>query len=71
MDQSIKKCVWAVKVDARGRATIPKDLLELLQIGSGDIMVFAKENEGPIYVGKAKLDIDIPFMKEDKRKNQS
>ncbi len=59
-----KERVWAVKVDERGRTTIPKELLTLLGIKAGDIMVFAKEAEGPIYVGRAELKIDIPFAKK-------
>ncbi len=59
--------VWAAKIDDRGRTTIPKDLLELLGIQAGEIMVFVRENEGPIYVGKAELKIEIPFAKEAAR----
>jgi AbrB family looped-hinge helix DNA binding protein len=61
---------WAVKIDERGRTTIPKDLLKLLGIKAGEIMIFARDGEGPIYVGKAELKIEIPFsgMREGKAK---
>jgi AbrB family looped-hinge helix DNA binding protein len=59
-----KERVWAVKVDERGRTTIPKELLKLLGIKAGDVMVFAREDEGPIYVGRAELKIEIPFAKK-------
>ena len=63
-----EKRVWAVKIDERGRTTIPKDLLELLGIKAGDIMAFMRENEGPIYVGKAELKVEIPFAKKLEKK---
>jgi AbrB family looped-hinge helix DNA binding protein len=59
--------VWAVKIDERGRTTIPKDLLELLGVKPGGVMVFAREDEGPIYVGRAELKIDIPFAEKSKK----
>lgn len=59
-----EKKVWAVKIDQRGRTTIPKDLLELLGIKAGDIMAFMREDEGPIYVGKAELKVEIPFAQK-------
>ena len=71
MDQDERKRVWAVKVDERGRTTIPKDLLELLRIKSGDIMAFVREDEGPVYVGKAQLDISIPFTSKASKETQS
>lgn len=60
----LKERVWAVKIDERGRTTIPKELLKLLGIKTGDIMIFAREDEGPIYVGRAELKIEIPFAKK-------
>jgi len=70
LGQIKEKRVWAAKIDERGRTTIPKDLLELLQIDSGDVMAFVKEGEGPVYVGKAKLDVTIPFSKSSEREHQ-
>jgi AbrB family looped-hinge helix DNA binding protein len=63
--------VWAVKIDERGRTTIPKDLLKLLGIGTGEIMVFAREGNGPIYVGRAELKIEIPFTGKLERKTKA
>lgn len=71
LGQLKEKRIWAAKIDERGRTTIPKDLLELLQINLGDILAFVKEGEGPIYVGKAQLDVTIPFSKNSGKKEQS
>ncbi len=59
-----KERVWAVKIDERGRTTLPKELLRLLGIKAGGIMVFTRDDEGPIYVGRAELKIEIPFAKK-------
>ncbi|MDI6905014.1 MAG: AbrB/MazE/SpoVT family DNA-binding domain-containing protein [Candidatus Bathyarchaeia archaeon] len=59
-----EKRVWAVKLDERGRTTIPKDLLDLLGIRTGDIMAFIREDEGPVYVGKAELQVQVPFAQK-------
>jgi AbrB family looped-hinge helix DNA binding protein len=59
-----KKSIWAVRIDERGRITVPKELLELLGITSNDALVFIRENEGPVYVGKAQFQIEIPFIKK-------
>jgi AbrB family looped-hinge helix DNA binding protein len=56
-----KRRVWAVKIDERGRITVPKDLLDLLGMSSNDTLAFVKEDEGPIYVGKARFEVEIPF----------
>lgn len=64
----LKERVWAVKIDERGRTTIPKELFKLLGIKAGDIMVFVREDEGPIYVGRAELKIEIPFAKKSEEK---
>jgi AbrB family looped-hinge helix DNA binding protein len=66
-----EKRVWAVKIDERGRTTIPKGLLKLLGIEAGDIMVFAREDEGPVYVGRAELKIAIPFAKKVDEKTKA
>jgi AbrB family looped-hinge helix DNA binding protein len=58
-----KKSMWAVKVDERGRITVPKELLELLGMTSNDTLAFVRENEGPIYVGKAQFQVEIPFIR--------
>jgi AbrB family looped-hinge helix DNA binding protein len=59
-----KKSVWAVKIDERGRITIPKDLLDTLGITSGDSLAFVREEEGPICVGKVRVQVEIPFTKK-------
>lgn len=63
-----KKLVWAVKIDERGRITVPKDLLDLLGITANDILAFVKEDDGPIYVGKGQFRIEIPFAKKPEKK---
>jgi len=59
-----KRSVWAVKIDERGRITVPKDLLDLLGITSNDTLAFVREDEGPIYVGKAQFQVEIPFTRK-------
>jgi AbrB family looped-hinge helix DNA binding protein len=58
----------AVRVDERGRTTIPKRLLELLGVRPGGLMVFSREDDGPFYVGKGELKVDIPFLQKGKGK---
>jgi AbrB family looped-hinge helix DNA binding protein len=62
-----EKRVWAVKLDERGRTTIPKALLDVLGIKPGEIMAFVREDEGPVYVGKAELQVKVPFTKKTGR----
>ena len=59
-----ERSIWAVKIDERGRITVPKELLELLGMTSNDTLVFVRENEGPIHVGKAQFQIEIPFIRK-------
>ncbi|MGD0027442.1 MAG: AbrB/MazE/SpoVT family DNA-binding domain-containing protein [Candidatus Bathyarchaeia archaeon] len=66
-----KRLVWAVKIDERGRITVPKDLLDLLGMTSKDTLAFIKEDEGPIYLGKARLQVEIPFAKKHEAESQA
>lgn len=66
-----KKSVWAVKIDERGRITIPKDLLDMLGITSGDSLAFVREDEGPICVGKVQFQVEIPFTRKPEGESQS
>ena len=61
-----KKVLLAVHIDERGRTTIPKSMLELLGIEPGGIMVFSREGDGPFFVGKGELKVDIPFLQKSK-----
>jgi AbrB family looped-hinge helix DNA binding protein len=63
-----ERCVWAVKIDERGRITMPKDLLELLGFKPDDIVVFVREDEGPICVGKGQFQVEIPFAQKPMEK---
>jgi len=60
--------MWGVKIDERGRITIPKDLLELLGFKPDDILVFVREDEGPVCVGKGQFQVEIPFVQSRKKK---
>ena len=64
--RNIKKTHLVVRVDERGRTTIPKEMLKLLGIQPGGIMVFSREDDGPFYVGRGELKIDIPFLQKEK-----
>jgi AbrB family looped-hinge helix DNA binding protein len=64
-----EKHMWAVKIDERGRITIPKDLLELLGFKPDDIVVFVRENEGPVYVGRGQFQVEIPFAQTSEEKS--
>ncbi len=66
-----KKVLLAVHIDERGRTTIPKPMLELLGIEPGGIMVFSREGDGPFFVGKGELKVDIPFLQKSKGKRIS
>jgi AbrB family looped-hinge helix DNA binding protein len=66
-----KRLVLAVHIDERGRTTIPKPVLELLGIQPGGIMVFSREGNGPFFVGKGELKVDIPFLEKGKGKRIS
>ena len=59
---------WAVKIDERGRITLPKEVMEALGLRPGDIMAFVRRGDGPIYVGKARIEVEIPGLKEEKKK---
>jgi AbrB family looped-hinge helix DNA binding protein len=63
-----EKRVWAVKIDERGRMTIPKDLLDLLGIKPDGILAFVREGEGPLYVGRAQFQVEIPFLQKSEEK---
>ena len=65
-----KKTHLVVRVDERGRTTIPKEMLKLLGIQPGGIMVFSREDDGPFYVGRGELKIDIPFLQKEKGRKQ-
>jgi len=60
--------MWAVKIDERGRITIPKDLLDLLGFKPDDILVFVREDEGPVYVGRGQFQVEIPFAQKSEEK---
>jgi len=60
--------MWAVKIDERGRITIPKELLELLGFKPDDILVFVREDKGPIYVGRGQFQVEIPFAQKSEEK---
>jgi len=66
-----RRVVLAVHIDERGRTTIPKSMLELLGIEPGGIMVFSREGDGPFFVGKGELKVDIPFLQKSKGKRIS
>jgi len=55
---------WAVRIDDRGRITLPKELLKILGLKPGDLIAFVKEENGPVYVGRAKLQIEVPFLEK-------
>jgi AbrB family looped-hinge helix DNA binding protein len=59
-----EKRMWAAKVDERGRITIPKDLLDLLGFKPDDILVFVKEDKGPVCVGRGQFQVEIPFAQK-------
>ena len=65
-----KKTHLVVRIDERGRTTIPKEMLKLLGIQPGGIMVFSREDDGPFYVGRGELKIDIPFLQKEKGRKQ-
>lgn len=58
----------AVHIDERGRTTIPKKILEFLGIEPGGIMVFSREGDGPFYVGRGELKVEVPFLQKPKGK---
>lgn len=60
----MERRVWAITIDDRRRITLPKDLLEILCLKPGDIIVFVRNGEGPVYVGRATLKIEIPYMEK-------
>ncbi len=62
-----EKKTWAVKIDERGRITLPKELMEVLRLRPGDIVAFVRRGDGPIYVGKARIEVEIPGLKEEER----
>ncbi|HEV2119172.1 MAG TPA: AbrB/MazE/SpoVT family DNA-binding domain-containing protein [Candidatus Bathyarchaeia archaeon] len=66
-----KKVLLAVHIDERGRTTIPKRILELLGIQPGGIMVFSRQGDGPFFVGKGELKVDIPFLQKSRGKKPS
>jgi AbrB family looped-hinge helix DNA binding protein len=66
-----KKVMLAVHIDERGRTTLPKQMLELLGIKPGGILVFSREGDGPFFVGKGELKVDIPFLQKSKAKRTS
>jgi AbrB family looped-hinge helix DNA binding protein len=59
-----EKRMWAAKVDERGRITIPKDLLDLLGFKPDDILVFVKEDKGPVFVGRGQFQLEVPFAQK-------
>ena len=66
---SKKKTVHlAVHIDERGRTTIPKRVLDILGVRPGGIMVFSRDGDGPFYVGRGELRVEIPFLQKAKGK---
>lgn len=59
-----EKRVWAVKIENRGRITVPKELLDLLGIKPDDMLAFVREDEGAVYVGRAQIQVEIPFAQK-------